>query len=85
MVLILIYSPGRARALPTAVRPARAGYERVEPGGEHHHAICRRCGRMVPFEDASLERAIAKLSQEMSFEVTGHDVVLRGTCERCGN
>ncbi len=30
-----------------------AGYERVEPGGEHHHhAICRHCGRMVPFEDS---------------------------------
>lgn len=61
-----------------------AGYERVEPGGEHHHhAICRRCGRMVPFEDASLERAIAELSDSISFEVTDHDVVLRGTCERC--
>ncbi len=63
-----------------------AGYERVEPGGEHHHhAICRHCGRMVPFEDSSLERAIAKLSAEMSFEVTDHDVVLRGLCERCAN
>jgi len=61
-----------------------AGYERVEPGGEHHHhAICRRCGRMVPFEDQSLERAIAELSDAISFEVTDHDVVLRGTCERC--
>src|SRR5262245_558302 len=61
-----------------------AGYERVEPGGEHHHhAICRQCGRMVPFEDRSLERAIAKLSDEISFEVTDHDVVLRGRCERC--
>ena len=40
-----------------------AGYERVEPGGEHHHhAICRECGRMIPFEDASLERAIDKVS-----------------------
>lgn len=61
-----------------------AGYERVEPGGEHHHhAICRRCGRMVPFEDDSLERAIDELSEAISFEVTDHDVVLRGTCERC--
>lgn len=61
-----------------------ASYERVEPGGEHHHhAICRRCGRMVPFEDPSLERAIARLSEEISFDVTGHDVVLRGRCERC--
>jgi Fur family ferric uptake transcriptional regulator len=63
-----------------------AGYERVEPGGEHHHhAICRHCGRMVPFEDSSLERAIAQLSAELSFEVTDHDVVLRGLCERCAN
>jgi Fur family transcriptional regulator, ferric uptake regulator len=63
-----------------------AGYERVEPDGEHHHhAICRHCGRMVPFEDSSLERAIAKLSAEMSFEVTDHDVVLRGLCEHCAN
>jgi Fur family transcriptional regulator, ferric uptake regulator len=61
-----------------------AGYERVEPGGEHHHhAICRHCGRMVPFEDSSLERAIAELSADLSFEVTDHDVVLRGLCERC--
>lgn len=61
-----------------------AGYERVEPDGEHHHhAICRHCGRMVPFEDSALERAIAKLSTGMNFEVTDHDVVLRGLCERC--
>ena len=61
-----------------------AGYERVEPGGEHHHhAICSRCGRMVPFEDPSLERAIEKLSGAIDFEVTDHDVVLRGRCGRC--
>ena len=63
-----------------------AGYERVELDGEHHHhAICRHCGRMVPFEDSSLERAIAELSEQISFEVTDHDVVLRGLCERCNN
>jgi Fur family transcriptional regulator, ferric uptake regulator len=61
-----------------------AGYERIEADGEHHHhAICRKCGRMVPFEDPKLERAIARLSEEISFEVTDHDVVLRGRCERC--
>src|SRR5689334_24653734 len=43
-----------------------AGYERVDPAGHHHHhAICRDCGRMVPFEDRSLERAIGKLCEEM--------------------
>jgi Fur family ferric uptake transcriptional regulator len=61
-----------------------AGYERVDPAGHHHHhAICRDCGRMVPFEDRSLERAIGKLSEELDFDVAEHDVVLRGRCERC--
>jgi len=61
-----------------------AGYERVEPdGNHHHHAICRECGRMVPFEDANLERAIGSLSARMAFKITEHDVVLRGTCDRC--
>jgi Fur family transcriptional regulator, ferric uptake regulator len=61
-----------------------AGYERIEPDGHHHHhAICRTCGRMVPFEDPKLEQAIGRLCEEMDFEVTEHDVVLRGRCERC--
>lgn len=61
-----------------------AGYERVDPTGHHHHhAICRDCGRMVPFEDRSLERAIGRLCENLDFEVSEHDVVLRGRCERC--
>jgi Fur family transcriptional regulator, ferric uptake regulator len=61
-----------------------AGYERVDPSGHHHHhAICRRCGRMEPFEDRDLERAIGQVSRQVPFEIAEHDVVLRGLCERC--
>ncbi len=61
-----------------------AGYERVEPDGEHHHhAICRDCGRLIPFEDRSLERALEKVAGRMSFDVSEHEVVLRGVCDRC--
>jgi Fur family ferric uptake transcriptional regulator len=61
-----------------------AGYERVESDGHHHHhAICLDCGRMVPFEDTPLEHAISDVSSKLSFDVTEHDVVLRGRCERC--
>ena len=63
-----------------------AGYERVDPAGHHHHhAICGECGRMVPFEDPSLERAIGAVSKSVNFEVTQHDVVLRGRCEKCAS
>lgn len=59
-------------------------YEAIIPGGEHHHhAVCERCGRITPFEDASLERAIGRLASRLDHEVRGHDVVIRGHCGRC--
>ena len=62
-----------------------AGYERAEPGGEHHHhMLCERCGRLIPFEDSGLERAIGAIARGSSFRVAGHDVTLRGVCARCG-
>lgn len=63
-----------------------AAYERIEPDGHHHHhAICRHCGRMETFEDRDLERAIDRVSGRMPFDISEHDVVLRGVCERCAN
>ena len=61
-----------------------ASYERVESDGEHHHhAICRHSGRVVPFEDSKLELAISRAAEEVRFDLTAHDVVLRGLCDRC--
>jgi Fur family transcriptional regulator, ferric uptake regulator len=63
-----------------------ASYERVRPGGEHHHhLVCERCGAVVPFEDARLEQAIARVSRSASFDVADHDVTLHGRCQRCAN
>lgn len=63
-----------------------AAYERVEPSGHHHHhAICRGCGRMETFEDRQLEQAIDRLADRVSLDISEHDVVLRGLCDRCTN
>ena len=61
-----------------------AAFERVDPDGHHHHLVCERCGRVAPFSDRKLERAIEAVSRSSEFEVSGHEVVLRGICPRCG-
>lgn len=58
-------------------------FERNDPGGHHHHMVCTRCGRLVPFSDPGLERAIAGIGERAEFEITAHDVLLRGICPRC--
>jgi Fur family ferric uptake transcriptional regulator len=61
-----------------------ARYERAEPGGEHHHhLVCGDCGRVEAFEDERLERAIHGLASRISYDLAGHDVVLRGSCDEC--
>ena len=66
------------------VGDASARYELIDPGGEHHHhLLCDSCGRLVPFDDADLERSIDRLSRRMGFRTHGHEVVLRGDCAGC--
>jgi Fur family ferric uptake transcriptional regulator len=61
-----------------------AGYERLGPGGEHHHhLLCRACGQLVPFHDEELERAIGSVGHQSGFRVTSHEVTLQGTCAGC--
>jgi Fe2+ or Zn2+ uptake regulation protein len=66
------------------VKGDAAGFERVDPSGHHHHHIvCERCGRVVAFEDEGLEEAIVALAERPDFNVSRHDVTLRGECVTC--
>ncbi len=58
-------------------------FERNDPGGHHHHMVCIRCGRLVPFSDPALEQAIEAIGRRAEFEIVAHDVLLRGVCPRC--
>ena len=59
-------------------------FEPAHPGGDHHHhVVCDDCGRVEPFADRPLERALDRLGGSLGFEVEGHDVVLRGSCADC--
>lgn len=59
-------------------------FEPVVPGGDHHHhAVCQQCGRVTAFEDERLERQLQRLAGRLRHSMSGHEVVIRGDCERC--
>ena len=56
-----------------------ARYEIADPDRHHHHHLVdRRTGQVEPFTDDGLEQAIAAVADRLGFELTGHDVILRG-------
>lgn len=64
------------------------GVARFEPAddgerGHHHHLVCGTCGKVEPFADPRLERAIEAVEERSGYAVAGHDVVLRGACAEC--
>jgi Fur family ferric uptake transcriptional regulator len=63
------------------------GISRFEPahaGGEHHHhLVCDDCGKVEPFEDPALERALERVAGGRGYAAAGHEVVLRGACGDC--
>ncbi len=62
---------------------ARYEPQRPHSGEHHHHLVCDGCGRLEPFQDAALERAIHGLAARVAFDVSDHDVTLHGNCADC--
>ena len=62
----------------------RAHYEAAHSGhGHHHHLVCTECGRVEPFADDELERALERIETQAGYRVATHDVLLRGSCDDC--
>jgi Fur family ferric uptake transcriptional regulator len=62
-------------------------YEPVFPDGaeHHHHLVCGGCGRLTPFVDDELERAIRRVAKREAFAIEDHDVTLHGACASCAS
>lgn len=57
-----------------------------EGGGHphyHHHAICSRCGAVIPFEEDLLDNLEQSLLEQAGFYVVNHEVKLFGYCRSC--
>jgi Fur family transcriptional regulator, ferric uptake regulator len=54
-----------------------------DDGHHHHHVVCDDCGRVEPFEDSTLERALERVAGQLGYTVETHEVVLHGACGDC--
>jgi Fur family ferric uptake transcriptional regulator len=63
------------------------GIARFEPvradDHHHHHLVCDDCGKVEPFTDAPLERALVRAAGKLGYALEQRDVVLRGAGEAC--
>ncbi len=68
-------------ALPGADQ--RTMYAVCDEPSHHHHLLCTTCGLVAPVA-CPIDEASMRAAREAGFTVTHHDVILYGTCARCG-
>ena len=49
----------------------------------HDHLICKKCGKIVEFHDASIEKKQIAIAKENGFVLTSHLMQLYGICSDC--
>ena len=78
--LAVLVAAGLVRRIQPAGSPARFE-DRV--GDNHHHLICRACGRMVDVDCAVGEMPCLTASENHGFSIDEAEVVYRGLCPDC--
>jgi Fur family ferric uptake transcriptional regulator len=58
-------------------------YEPVLPRAHHDHLICTGCGRIVDFEDHTIEALQETVSLTHGFRMDDHKLEIYGLCSRC--
>ena len=58
-------------------------YETASEGRHHDHLICLDCGKIIEFEDQTLEALQNRIAQHHQFKISHHRMELYGRCEEC--
>ena len=61
----------------------RSHYELTDPGGAHHHMVCRICNGAYNLSPHYLEEFRKNLSQEFGFEPDLEHFAVSGVCAQC--
>ncbi|ARJ55819.1 Fur family transcriptional regulator [Campylobacter cuniculorum] len=51
----------------------------------HDHMICKNCGKIIEFENQTIERQQSLIAKEHGFKLTGHLMQLYGICSDCNH
>jgi Fur family ferric uptake transcriptional regulator len=51
----------------------------------HEHLICRKCGRIVEFQDRNLFEALNKVCKNKDFQRLSHKIEVVGLCGKCSS
>lgn len=49
----------------------------------HHHLICRKCGRVIPFDADLLDELEDHIEEAAGFHVQDHELKFYGLCSDC--
>ena len=58
-------------------------YEPKHQSKHHDHLICRRCGKIIEFENHKIERLQKNVARKYGFQVSTHKLELYGLCKKC--
>ncbi|MGB7572642.1 MAG: Fur family transcriptional regulator [Thermodesulfobacteriota bacterium] len=58
-------------------------YEPASEGNHHDHLICLDCGKIVEFENQTLEALQDEIAQRHRFKISHHRLELYGRCGEC--
>jgi Fur family ferric uptake transcriptional regulator len=61
----------------------RMYYEHDYGYPQHEHMVCEKCGKVIEFQDPTIESVIRDVCQQNQFHTGGHTFIIRGTCSDC--
>ncbi len=61
----------------------RVAYEHDYGYPHHDHLHCQTCGKIIEFQNPTLERLYQEVAQQHRFLPSGYTFVIRGTCADC--
>jgi Fe2+ or Zn2+ uptake regulation protein len=79
-VLAALTEKGLLRRIQPAGSPAR--YE-ARVGDNHHHLVCRACGRMVDVDCAVGEPPCLTAAEDFGYAIDEAEVIYWGRCPKC--